>query len=84
MQETGATMELAAYLEGIRQLSANDRMLLLEALWNTFVDDPTALSIPPEHIAELDRRLDDMERNPQPGIPWEDFKRTWMGEDAAK
>jgi putative addiction module component (TIGR02574 family) len=47
-------------------LSTADRLELIEAIW----DSLEAEGLPPEQLDELERRLDDMERNPGGNIPW--------------
>ena len=40
-----------------------------------FDGDPEAVPIPPEHIAELDRRLADEKLHPDDSVSWEEVKR---------
>jgi len=47
------------------------------AIWDTVADaaDAQALPVPPSHQQELDRRLADLEANPEAGSSWEEVRR---------
>ena len=53
-------------------LSTDERLDLLEELWDSLSKDPASLSLTDAQRDELDRRLDDIERNGATGIPWEE------------
>ncbi|MGL6094872.1 MAG: addiction module protein [Fimbriiglobus sp.] len=61
---------------GLDRLPPEDRLVLLGLLWDSLDVPPP---IPEWHIRELERRLADAEANPQPGIPWEEFKVEFLG-----
>lgn len=57
-------------------LSVEERLELIGDIWDSIVDgDPDAVPIPPEHIAELDRRLADEKLNPDDSVSWDEVKR---------
>jgi len=56
--------------ETIRGLSPTERMRLIELLWESFVEDPDALPVTDEQRAELRRRLEEHERDPNSAKPW--------------
>jgi putative addiction module component (TIGR02574 family) len=58
-------------LQDLRQLPVLERIQLVEALWDTIAEDSPGVGLTPEHIAELDRRLDAFEAQPSAGTPWE-------------
>jgi putative addiction module component (TIGR02574 family) len=43
----------------LRELTAEQRLELLEAVWDTLAADPDSLPLSTEHRRELDRRLDE-------------------------
>lgn len=55
--------------EMIETLSAKQRLELLERLWDSLSEEDIPLT--DAQRAELDRRLEDMERNPGDAEPWE-------------
>ena len=54
----------------VSKLSAAERLRLLEELWDSLGDKDVPLTATQK--AELDRRLDDLEREGPKGIPWEE------------
>jgi putative addiction module component (TIGR02574 family) len=53
-------------------LSTAERLDLLEELWDSLTKDPSSIPVTAAQRDELDRRLDDIERNGATGIPWEE------------
>ena len=52
------------------QLSLDERIQLVEDLWESIAKDPEALSLTEAQKLELDRRLDDYHRHPEASSPW--------------
>ena len=61
-------------LEAVRHLSPDERVQLVEDIWDTLVDDPTALPVTAAQAEELDRRLEAYAKDGDPGTPWEQVK----------
>ena len=59
---------------GFRELSADDKLELINALWDIFLEDPHAFPLTPEQEAELHRRLEFHRRHPDMIIPWQDVR----------
>jgi len=57
----------------IDQMSADDRLRLLEAIWESL--GPRDVPLTPNQRDELDRRLDEVESDDAGGIPWEEVLR---------
>lgn len=63
-----------ALLAGASQLPVNDRIQLIEALWDTLPED----ALPPlsdDWLAEIERRTAEYEAGNEPAIPWEQVRR---------
>jgi putative addiction module component (TIGR02574 family) len=60
---------------GIDRLSADDRIELIGAIWDSLSDPVTEDAIPDWHRDELKRRLADAQADADPGIPWEVVQR---------
>jgi putative addiction module component (TIGR02574 family) len=58
----------------LRSLSHSERILLVEEIWDRIAADPDSVPISPAQRAELDRRLDALEANPDPGRPWAEVR----------
>jgi len=55
----------------ISSLSVPERIQLAEDLWDSIAAADADIPLTPAQVEELDRRLDDLERNPDAGVPWE-------------
>ena len=56
----------------ISDLSTDERPALIEELWDSVAASPGELSLTDEQRTELDRRLDEMDRDDTLGIPWDE------------
>jgi putative addiction module component (TIGR02574 family) len=59
----------------IDALSPDERLRLIEELWESLSEKPAAVPLTDAQREELDRRLDDLERSGPEGIPWEQVLR---------
>ncbi len=59
---------------GIDRLSVEERLALVEDLWDSIAGESAAMSLTDVQRAELDRRLADHEGNPNDVVAWEDVK----------
>ena len=60
----------------VEKLSPDERLELLEELWESLRKQPSSVPLTPAQDAELDRRLDDLEADIESGaplgIPWDE------------
>ena len=56
----------------IASLSTEERLELLERLWDSLAQAPEKVPLTDAQRRELDRRLDDLERDGPVGIPWDE------------
>jgi putative addiction module component (TIGR02574 family) len=56
----------------IASLTPEERLSLLEELWDSLAATPHEVPLTEGQRAELDRRLDDLDREGPLGIPWEE------------
>ena len=56
----------------IDSLSAEERLQLLEQVWESLSETPLAIPLTNAQCDELNRRLDDLDRDGPTGIPWEE------------
>lgn len=71
---------LTASLTEITQLSAAERIQLVEDIWDTIVAEPEAVALTEAQIQELDLRLDDYHANPQAGASWQEVQQRVLGQ----
>jgi putative addiction module component (TIGR02574 family) len=61
-----------ALLEEILRLPVDERLQLVEDIWDSIAATPEAVPVPEWHKAELDRRLDHPE--PGPSLSWDEVR----------
>jgi putative addiction module component (TIGR02574 family) len=57
----------------IGRLSLDERLRLVERLWESLAATPQSIPLTPPQRAELDRRLDSIGRDGAVGIPWDEM-----------
>jgi putative addiction module component (TIGR02574 family) len=63
----------------LRALPLEQRLKLIEDLWDSIEADTDALPLPDWHRAEIDRRLDALDTGASVGAPWEEVRRRIAG-----
>lgn len=58
----------------ILRLPVQERIRLVELIWDSIAALPDAVPVSPELEAVLDRRLREFEANPDSGFSWEEVK----------
>lgn len=61
-------------LAKIFELNVAQRIIIVEAIWDSIVDNSEDMSVPESQIEELERRLNTYYENPCAGTPWETVK----------
>ena len=56
--------------DDLKQLPVSEKIQLVEDLWDSIAAETSPIGLSPQHIAELDHRLDALEKNPSHGTPW--------------
>jgi putative addiction module component (TIGR02574 family) len=59
----------------IEKLSPEERLRLIEVLWESLRTRPDAVPLTRAQRDELDRRLDELDRAETDTVPWEEVKR---------
>ena len=57
----------------LADLTAEERLSLIEKIWDSLTPDDVGLTDTQRN--ELDRRLDDLERNPGESVSWDEAQR---------
>ena len=58
----------------ILELPLQERIQLVEVIWESIAAFPNAIEVSPELKTELEARLADFERNPEAGYSWDQVK----------
>lgn len=65
-------------LPDLRTLSVDDRLLLMEAIWDSLVADGEMVGLTEAQKKELERRIDKYAGAPAPdSMTWDEVKRFW-------
>lgn len=67
-------MDITATLNEIASLSVEDRILLVQAIWDSIAADQAYPELTEAQKRELDARIDDSEMNPDNSLTWEEVK----------
>lgn len=58
----------------LAELPVQERIRLVEALWDTITEHPESIKLTPAERRELDRRMEAYLKNPSEGVPWSEVK----------
>lgn len=67
-------MDIAATLNAITALSVEDRIRLVQSIWDTIAAEQAYPELTYVQKQELDRRITDSELNPDNVMTWEEIK----------
>jgi putative addiction module component (TIGR02574 family) len=59
---------------GLDRLTVDERISLIDALWESIEDEAADDGLTPEQREDLDRRMNAYEANPKCGSNWEEVK----------
>jgi len=62
-------------IENLKKLSVEERILVVEDIWDSIVSSNAEYSVPDEQKKELDLRLREHADNPGKAKSWEDVKK---------
>lgn len=63
------------YLNKIKELTIDKRILIVEVIWDSIVSSNEAFSVPENQKLELDKRLNNYKENPSDVTEWNDVKK---------
>jgi putative addiction module component (TIGR02574 family) len=63
----------------LRELPLAERLKLIEDLWDSIEAEGGDLPLPDWHRAEIDRRLEALDKSDGAGAPWEEVRRRIAG-----
>ncbi|MCI0749102.1 MAG: addiction module protein [Nevskiales bacterium] len=69
----------AINLSEVLKLPVQERIRLVEAIWDSVAEQPDRIELAPWQAEELDRRFAAYQANPSDGIPWIEVKRRILG-----
>jgi putative addiction module component (TIGR02574 family) len=67
-------VDIASTLAEARSLSIDDRLRLVEGIWDSIIDDAADFEVTPAELELIDRRLAAHLAHPEDVVPWEQVK----------
>ena len=67
-----------ALLNELSQLSKSEKLLLVEALWDSIASDPDEVEVPAHHKTIIEERLKTLDQDQQSGSSWEDVREKYL------
>jgi putative addiction module component (TIGR02574 family) len=67
-------MDYRSVIDEIESWPVDERVRLVEDLWDRLSDQGAEPELDEDLKAELDRRIEESDRNPGTGVPWEVVK----------
>lgn len=62
-------------LSEILRLSVDERIDVVQQIWDSVAADTDAVPLTPEQAEELDRRLEEHDRNPEDVVEWSEAEK---------
>jgi putative addiction module component (TIGR02574 family) len=65
-------------IKKLRKLNTNEKLLLVEALWDSIAEDPEQLAIPEHHKTILEARLQTLAEEKAHGSSWDELREKYL------
>tara|TARA_R110002126_G_scaffold35949_4_gene109924 strand:+ start:3282 stop:3494 length:213 start_codon:yes stop_codon:yes gene_type:complete len=62
----------------IEKLNKSEKLLLVEALWDSIASEPESVLLPEHHKSILDERLETLDEDTEKGESWDEFKKNYI------
>lgn len=62
----------------ISKLNKNEKIILVEALWDSIASDPEQVEIPEHHENILEERLQTLDEDTSNGKPWDEIRERYL------
>lgn len=62
----------------IEKLSKSEKLLLVEALWDSIASEPEDVPLPEHHKSVLDERLKTLDEDTEKGESWDKFRENYI------
>ncbi|MCG2591134.1 addiction module protein [Rhodohalobacter sulfatireducens] len=62
----------------LSKLNKNEKLLLVEALWDSIASDPEEVEVPDHHKSILEQRLKTLEEDKKNGSSWKEVRQKYL------
>ena len=67
-----------ALLDELSQLNKSEKLILVEALWDSIASDPNEVEVPAHHKAIIEERLKTLDQDQLTGSSWEEVRQKYL------
>jgi len=67
-----------ALIDELSQLKKSEKLILVEALWDSIASDPSEVEVPEHHKAIIKERLKTLEKDKKSGSSWEKIRQKYL------
>ena len=67
-----------ALLDELSQLNKSEKLILVDALWDSIASDPMEVEVPEHHKVIIQERLKTLEQDKQSGSSWEEVRQKYL------
>ena len=67
-----------ALIDELSQLKKSEKLILVEALWDSIASDPSEVEVPEHHKAIIEGRLKTLEQDKETGYSWEKVRQKYL------
>lgn len=65
-------------IKELSQLNKYEKIILVEALWDSIASDPEQVDFPEHHKSILEKRLKTLEEDTANGKPWSEIREKYL------
>ncbi|MDZ7758584.1 addiction module protein [Rhodohalobacter sp.] len=65
-------------IDELSQLKKSEKLILVEALWDSIASDPSEVEVPEHHKAIITERLKTLEKDKESGSSWEKVRQKYL------
>lgn len=65
-------------IDELSQLNKNEKLLLVEALWDSIASDPEEVDVPEHHKSILEKRLQTLKEDKMNGSSWKEVSQKYL------
>ena len=65
-------------IKELSQLNKSEKIILVEALWDSIASDPAQLNAPEHHQAIIEQRLQTLEEDKANSKSWNEIRRNYL------
>ena len=67
-----------ALLDELSQLNKSEKLILVEALWDSIASDPSEVEVPEHHKTIIKERFKTIEQDKETGASWEKVRQKYL------